>query len=689
MTLLLALSMVFSMLIGLSGTTLAEGEIEINILHTNDVHGRFYADANNTGMIGIDKVTTIKNNTPNSILVDAGDAVHGLPLVNESTGMNAIELMVAAGYSVMTPGNHEFNYGFERFKELVEAATDGGLEIVSSNIYTGDGDALLPTSTIVEVEGIKIGFFGLTTLTTPNISLGAMELDFKAYKASAESAIAELRSDGAQVIVGLAHFTRTEIVELVKALDDKPDLILEGHDHTAGSVTEDGVVIASTGEYQNNLGLVTITIDESGTISNITAGLMSKADVEAEEIEGDAEVKKMAEEMTAEIEQINSKVVAASEVALSHDRGTDDGALLGLRNSEQALGNLVADSMRIISGADVALMNGGGVRAAVKVGDLTLGDIRSILPFGNWLTVIEISAAQIYTAMDSGLSKLPLTDGRFPQISGMEVVYALSDSNRIVSIKVGGVAIDRNDTTTKFKLATNQFLALGMDGYTVFGDLPIVAEFGTLDDILIEYIADYLDGTITAENTKIDGRTSERPGAAFVEGVAAAIGAGLVPENMQRHYNRTTTRLEFARLAVLFYETVTGEEIETGDNPFTDTEDENAIKAFAIGVTTGVGDGTLFNEDGTLTRQQAATMLNRLAEALEQPFPASAPVFTDNNRIAGWAINAVGAVQAAEIMQGVGGGRFDPLGSYSRQQSILTIARMFAALEEADGDIAA
>ena len=680
LALLLAFMLTFSMLIGLSATTLADGDVVINILHTNDVHGRFYADANNSAMIGIDKVAAIRSETPNSILVDAGDALHGLPLVNQSEGMNAVKLMVAAGYTVMTPGNHEFNYGFARLTELAAVAAEGGLDLISSNIYDEDGNAFLDTTKIVEIEGVKVGFFGLTTLTTPDITIDSSALDFRAYKASAESAIAELRSAGAQVIVGLAHVTRSEIEDLIGELADKPDIILEGHDHTLGSTEIGGVVVASTGEYQENLGIVTVTVGAGGEITDITAGVISRADTA--EIEGDADVKEIAEEMKAELAVENSKVVATSEIALSHDRGSDDGAAIGVRNSEQALGNLVADAMRLVSGSDVALTNGGGLRATIKVGDLTLGDIREVLPFGNWLTVIEISAADLYTALQSGLSRLPATNGGFPQISGMDVVYDLSaSSGRVISITIDGEVLDRNDKATTFTLATNNFLALGRDGYDVFGDLEIVAEFGSLDDILIQHIAGNLGGTITAENTKIDGRLAERPGATFVAGVDLAISEGLVPANMQRQYIRTTTRLEFAQLAVLLYETWTGEEIEVGDNPFTDTEDVNAIKAFAIKVTTGQGDGSIFNPDGTLTRQQAATMLERLARALGQPLPAEAPVFTDSNRIAGFAINAVGAVQAAGIMTGISGGRFDPLGSYSRQQSIITIARLFEKLE--------
>ena len=176
------------------------------------------------------------------------------------------------------------------------------------------------------------------------------------------------------------------------------------------------------------------------------------------------------------------------------------------------------------------------------------------------------------------------------------------------------------------------------------------------------------------------GPSVETPSSWAVEQVSAAIAANLVPENLQSKYTQATTRAEFASLAVTLYETVTGNAIETGNNPFTDTSDINAIKAAAIGVTTGTTE-TTFSPDANLTREQAATMLSRLANAMEKPLPQQVSTFNDNASIATYAFEAVGQMQVTEIMGGVGDNTFSPKSPYTREQSIMTIWRLFEIVE--------
>jgi hypothetical protein len=150
----------------------------------------------------------------------------------------------------------------------------------------------------------------------------------------------------------------------------------------------------------------------------------------------------------------------------------------------------------------------------------------------------------------------------------------------------------------------------------------------------------------------------------------------LIPENFSGNFTQNTTRAEFAALAVQLYETVTGREIAIDRAlAFTDTTDINVHKAATIGVVGGVGDGR-FNPDGELTREQAAVMLSRLSDAIDNPFPMQAATFADNNSIASWAIEHVGRVQAAGIMGGTGNNMFSPQDPYTREQSIVTIVRL-------------
>ncbi|MDR2957490.1 MAG: 5'-nucleotidase C-terminal domain-containing protein [Coriobacteriales bacterium] len=512
---LLGLLLACSVFLGIQLPTVALDEVKINILHTNDVHGRFYeVDSNNTGMIGIDRIAAIKDATDNAILVDIGDAVHGLPIVNINRGENAIALMVAAGYDVMTPGNHDFNFGSDRLAELAGIAAGDGLKIISSNIYdTVAADYMLPQTTVITIDGVRLGFFGLTTQTTPTVTspTNVNTLEFRAYKTSAEAAIAQLHADGADIIVCLAHISHPEILALIDQLAEKPTVVIEGHDHRLGTEVYNGVTIAGSGEYQSNLGLVTITFDkDAGEVVSVSTTVISKADTAA--VIPNAAVQALAESIKTTVLDQYSEVVAQSELLLSSARGSYNSSTLevvrGVRNSEQPLGNLVADAMRVVGGADIAITNGGGLRADIKVGDITRGDLNSVLPFGNVLVIKEATPKALKEIMENGLQFAPAVDGRFPQISGMNVTYDESKpaGSRVLAISVGGINLDLNDTSTIFRLATNDFMAVGGDGYTAIQSLPTLAEVDSLDSAFERYITDTLDGTITAADASVEGR---------------------------------------------------------------------------------------------------------------------------------------------------------------------------------------
>ena len=172
---------------------------------------------------------------------------------------------------------------------------------------------------------------------------------------------------------------------------------------------------------------------------------------------------------------------------------------------------------------------------------------------------------------------------------------------------------------------------------------------------------------------------TDAPSSWAAEQVNQAISAGIVPDSLQSQYTQPTTRAQFCALAVELYETVKGAEI-TERTTFTDTTDVNVQKMGALGIVTGVGGGK-FNPGGTLTREQAATMLSRLAEAVGKPLPAQAPTFADNGSVSSWAFDAVGRMQASGIMGGVGSNTLAPQGSYSREQSIITMLRLYEAVK--------
>ncbi len=244
-------------------------------------------------------------------------------------------------------------------------------------------------------------------------------------------------------------------------------------------------------------------------------------------------------------------------------------------------------------------------------------------------------------------------------------------------------------------------VALGTTGMTAFAsDIetvptePEVVESQlteTSPDTTTDETTDTTSETTADETTEDAGgtqapiQTPETPVAPEVPGrdpsdwakgdVLAAIGAGIVPGTLQDGYQTTTTRAEFCALAVGFYETITGEEIVERMS-FSDTDDVNVEKMAGLGVVNGMGDGT-FDPDGTLSREQAATILARLAEVVGMPLDMADPIFSDIDRASDWALDAIGQVQAAEIMTGMGDNRFAPQGEYSREQSIITVLRLF------------
>ena len=411
-----------------------------------------------------------------------------------------------------------------------------------------------------------------------------------------------------------------------------------------------------------------VTIDGD----SITAGYAD------EEIEPDEDIAALIDRINEELQPLLDQVLAKTSVFLNGERAP------GNRTEETNLGNLCTDAFIYITGADVALTNGGGIRASIEPGDITYGDLNTVYPFANIVVTLDIEGADLLAALEHGTSAAPEASGGFPQVSGIsfELHLAEDEGSRVKNVMVGDEPLDPEKT---YSLATNDFTAIGGDGYDMFGKYPITAEFGALDEALVEYISEALGGIIGEEYADVEGRITiiDIPSEWAWEEVNAAIEAGLVPGTMMWRYSEATTRAQFAELAVILYELVTGEEIEYEEGAFPDTNSVIANKVFAIGVVDGING--LFAGSEPLTRQQAATMLARLANALDCPLPLEEMDFVDSASVAPWAEEAVGQVQAAGIMTGMGGGVFAPSESYQRQQSIATVLRLFEYIAPLEG----
>ncbi|HHX62715.1 MAG TPA: LysM peptidoglycan-binding domain-containing protein [Epulopiscium sp.] len=474
----------------------------ITIIHTNDTHSRVATDEKG-GSIGFEKIATLvkqaKTENPNTLVVDAGDTLHGQTFATISKGQSIVDLMNIVGYDVMVPGNHDFNYGQERLLELKETMA---FPLIAANIIKADGSSLLSPYVIKEVDGIKIAIFGLSTpetafKTSPNNVIG---LTFEDPSVAAQRMVDELK-DKADVIIALAHLgldeSSTYRSDIVAEKVTGIDLIIDGHSHTTleeGKLVN-GTLIAQTGDYDKNLGYVDLQIKD-GKITEKKARLIKYED--AKEIESDEEVLKLFADVDTKNSKTTSVVVGNTPIDL-------DGTRENARMKQTNLGSVIADAMLHQTNADVAITNGGGLRASIEKGDITQGQVITVLPFGNYVKMIEVKGSTLLAAMERGVSSYPELDGGFPQVGGMTYTFNASKpaNERITEILVGGKKLDESKT---YKLATNDFMSIGGDNYTMFKDAPLLGEFPGLDEATIAYLTVIGDkipsdvrGTVVAE----------------------------------------------------------------------------------------------------------------------------------------------------------------------------------------------
>ncbi len=454
----------------------------LTLLHTNDMHG-FFIEGAYDGM-GAAKLKTVfdmyRSSDENVLVLDAGDATQGANLVTLSKGEKAMEIMNALGYDVMSVGNHEFDYDQEQLLSNVSMAD---FPVLAANVTYEDGTDFLTPYVIKEVGGIKVAIFGLITpdtvfLSHPDNSVG---LVFEDPVAVATELVPKLH-EMADVVVGLVHlgdegdaYTSVKLANEVTGID----AIIDGHSHSTyeNGMVVNGTLINSTGSKTANVGIIELTL-EDGDVVSVSAKLFTKE--ASADIEGDAEIAALIEGIQAENAEIEEEVVAYTEEELI-------GVREQVRTGETNLGNLITEALIDVSGADLALTNGGGIRASIDVGDITKGEVLTVLPYGNTVRVIELTGADVIGAIENGISDYPDAKGAFPHIAGMTVEFDASQpaGSRVVSVMVGDMAIDEAMTYT---LATNDYLVAGGDGYDMFVGKKVVAEFGAMDEVLIDYI---------------------------------------------------------------------------------------------------------------------------------------------------------------------------------------------------------
>lgn len=394
------------------------------------------------------------------VLVHAGDAISPSLLSGIDKGAHVIELLNMASIDVFVPGNHEFDFGPDVFRERMAEAR---FDMVASNLREADGRLIegLRDHKIMQFGPVRIGIVGLTG-TDAREKSSPGDLQFLPEPETLRSRANMLRAEGVELVVAVIHADRAMDIDLANRGD--ADLVLSGDDHDLFVRYDGRTVVAEGREQAEYIPAITIAIDvEEVGGGKAVSWRPSFRVIDTAEVAPDPRTESMIAAYQAKLSDELDVEIGTLEAELDSRRAT-------VRGGEAAIGNLIADAMRAAVGADVAITNGGGIRGdkVYPAGHrLTRRDVLTELPFGNKTVMIELTGAQLRAALEQGLSRIADRSGRFPQISGleMEVDPRRPAGRRIVSVTVADEPLDE---AAVYKVATNDFLARGGDGYASF-----------------------------------------------------------------------------------------------------------------------------------------------------------------------------------------------------------------------------
>jgi len=478
----------------LSGTALAQETVTLRFVQTNDID-RMSAEKGRGGFAKLATVIKEEKAKGNAFFVHAGDTISPSLLSGFDKGAHIIDILNRMGVDAMVPGNHEFDLGPEAFRARMKEAR---FDVLATNIIDGNG---LPENTksdkIVEVQGVKVGFFGLTTEETP-IASSPGDIKFASTIDTARAKAKELREKGTDIVVALAH-TPLE-VDMIVARSAGVDVIIGGHDEHLLAFYDGKVVLSeseSQGNYINVVELaVTKTTKDGKTSVTWTPNFRI---VDSAGVTPDPEIEAVVKGYEDKLSKELDVEIGVTETPLDSRRAT-------VRGGEAAIGNLIADALKSSVGADVAITNGGGIRAdkQYEAGQkLTRRDILAEMPFGNTTVLLEVTGEQIKAALENGVSQVRELGGRFPQVSGIVAEVDLKEpvGSRVKSVRINGEPLDPART---YKLATNDFMARGGDGYRAFADAKSLIDVSA-SQLMASQVIDYVAKTGKVA-PKVEGR---------------------------------------------------------------------------------------------------------------------------------------------------------------------------------------
>lgn len=644
------------------------------ILHTNDVHG---------AIAGYAYITALKADYEAKgaevIIVDAGDYSQGTSYVSVTKGLDAIEMMNAAGYDVVTLGNHEFDYGYTQLKDNM---TKAKFKVLCADVFNADGTPIFDANyTYTTKSGVKVGFFGMETPETqtkanPTKIKGLTFATNDAFTKAAADQVEALKD--ADVVICLAHlgvdgeskpYRSTDLYAAVKGID----FIIDGHSHTVMTKGENGEPIQSTGTAFANIGVI--------VIDDATKKIESNSLFEIkEDTAKDATVAAAAQKIIDRIDKEYGAVFAKSEVVLNGAKAPN-----GNRDSETNNGDLITDAMvwKILQDKEsltvdadhvVALTNGGGIRKAINPGDVTKKNINEVLPFGNTVVTIYITGAELLEALEASTYCTPDAIGGFPQVSGINYTistavaydanaetypastyYGPKSINRVTINSINGKEFKADDT---YAVITNDFCGGGGDTYYAFA--AATAKFDTgipLDEVVMEYITAELKGVIGAQYAAPQGRILMNPfkdvkvSSWFGKYVIDLYNDGIINGTSATTYAPNDTLTWAAALKLLL---VSHGDLKAADATGADWSKNAIAKAAELGLVAADLDGA--KAISRLEFCQVAAKLNKLAESKTES------KFTDCTD------GYVMALVDAKVINGMTETTFEPAASLTRAQ---------------------
>jgi 5'-nucleotidase len=522
----------------------------VRILHTNDHHARIepVLDANNAPLHGgvarrktlIDAQRTNAGADKDVLLLDAGDVFQGTLYFNEYDGLADLEFYKAMRYQAITIGNHEFDKGPQVLANFITQAADPAftpavnpsgslagawsIPVISANIVTTSASPLngmIVQNTLITLEkgaaaGKKIGIFGLTPPDTNILSSVGEGITFIGDTDPASDntelvnvinqQVADLQSQGANAVIALTHVGYPLDLALA-AKTAGISLFIGGHTHTplgpqpnsqgayptsATNTSGDNVPVLTDWEWGRWLGVFDVGFDEQGRVSEITGvpiEVIAAAD-NAGHVTPDAAFEaRINNDYKPPLDALRQELVGATQIAL-------DGQRNNVRSRETNLGSMIADVLlqkTAPDGAQVAITNGGGIRASIPVGDVSLGHVLDVLPFGNTIALVTLTGEQLLAALENGVSQVELGAGRFPQVAGLRFTFTPSypRNSRVLEVEIeqsdgSFVALDPAAT---YRVATNNFMLNGGDGYASFTEGQDRVDTGfIMADVVVDYI---------------------------------------------------------------------------------------------------------------------------------------------------------------------------------------------------------